>query len=88
MNSTTAGTMHSGSFRVKTAKHVSRVVANNRKLSAVETKKDNFQVNFRLVDSKSSHHRNCQACCRRASTVASSHKLRRGQKYLNPEMVF
>lgn len=81
--------MHSGSFRVKTAKNVSRVVAaNNRKLSAVQTKKDNFQVNFRLIDSRSSHHRNCQACCRRASTVASNQRLRKNQKYLNPEMVY
>jgi len=66
----------SGSFRVKTAKTLGK---NNRKLSAVETKKDNFQVNFRLLDSRSSsHHRNCQACARRAcTTVASQQKLRR-----------
>lgn len=40
----------------------------DRRNSAATVKKDNFQVNFKLVDSSMSTHRGCMACRMRPST--------------------
>lgn len=73
---------HSLNFRVKESKVQFKSVGRN--LSAVTVKKDNFQVNFKLMDSRISTHRGCQACTKRPMTGQYSQKYRRKNNFQNP----